>query len=51
MSKCEDCRYYTTGEETYCSYDWCNDINCTDYDKFMPKEPIPKKHGRTAHLL
>lgn len=42
MSKCDDCIYYTNGEETYCSYNW-NDILCTDYDKFTPKKPIPVK--------
>ena len=40
MSKCDDCKYYTTGDETYCGYDWGDDI-CKNHDKFTPKEPIP----------
>ena len=41
MSKCDDCMYYTNGEETYCGYDWSKDIKCIDYNKFKPKEPVP----------
>ena len=43
MGKCEDCKYYTAGEETYCAYDFGDYISCVDNDQFEPKEPTPIK--------